>query len=74
MSNIGIIVGSVYGNAQNAAEEAQAFLTNQGHDVELHVDPDVSLFDEQNEKKFFFELFNLRLINFYRRRLRKSSL
>ena len=48
MSNIGIIVGSVYGNAQNAAEEAQAFLTNQGHDAELHVDPDVSLFDEHD--------------------------
>lgn len=48
MSNIGIIVGSVYGNAQNAAEEAQTLLTNQGHEVELHVDPDVSLLDDHD--------------------------
>ena len=33
MANIGIIVGSVYGNAQNAAEEAQTFFANQGHEV-----------------------------------------
>lgn len=48
MSNIGIIVGSVYGNAQNAAEEAQTLLTNHGHEVELHTDPDISLLSEHD--------------------------
>lgn len=48
MANIGIIVGSVYGNAQNAAEEAQTFLANQGHEVEVHVDPDISLFNDHD--------------------------
>ena len=48
MANIGIIVGSVYGNAQNAAEEAQTFLVNQGHEVEIHVDPDISLFNDHD--------------------------
>lgn len=48
MANIGIIVGSVYGNAQNAAEEAQTFLANQGHEVEVHVDPDINLFNDHD--------------------------
>ena len=48
MANIGIIVGSVYGNAQNAAEEAQTFLSNQGHEVELYTDADISLFNEHD--------------------------
>ncbi|MEN8770871.1 MAG: flavodoxin domain-containing protein [Glaciecola sp.] len=48
MANIGIIVGSVYGNAQNAAEEAQTFLANQGHEVELHTDADISLFNDHD--------------------------
>lgn len=48
MANIGIIVGSVYGNAQNAAEEAQTFLANQGHKVELHTDADISLFNDHD--------------------------
>ncbi|MDG1122190.1 MAG: flavodoxin domain-containing protein [Glaciecola sp.] len=48
MANIGIIVGSVYGNAQNAAEEAQTFLANQGHEVEVHVDPDISLLNDHD--------------------------
>ena len=30
--------------------------------------------NSENEKKFFFELFNLSEINFYRKRLHKSSL
>lgn len=48
MANIGIIVGSVYGNAQNAAEEAQTFLSNQGHEVELYTDADLSLFNDHD--------------------------
>ncbi len=48
MANIGIIVGSVYGNAQNAAEEAETFLTNEGHDVQVHTDPDVDLLHDHD--------------------------
>ncbi|WP_179038271.1 flavodoxin [Limnobaculum xujianqingii] len=38
MAKIGIFVGTVYGNAQMVAEEAQTLLQEQGHDV--------SVFDE----------------------------
>lgn len=46
MAQIEIIVGSVYGNAQNVAEHASEFLTGEGHDVSIHTDPDVALLDE----------------------------
>ena len=35
MAKIGIFVGTVYGNAQMVAEEAQTLLQEQGHDVAL---------------------------------------
>lgn len=39
MAKIGIFVGSVYGNAQMVAEEAQRLLQQQGHTVELFDEP-----------------------------------
>lgn len=39
MAKIGVFVGSVYGNAQMVAEEAQKILQQQGHRVELFDEP-----------------------------------
>ena len=39
MANIGIFVGTVYGNAQFIAEEAVALLIAQGHQVSLYDEP-----------------------------------
>jgi flavodoxin len=44
MSNIGIFVGSVYGNAQNVAEDVQSMLTAKGLDSKLYKDPSVADF------------------------------
>lgn len=44
MSNIGIFVGSVYGNAQNVAEEVQSMLAAKGLDSQLYKDPSVADF------------------------------
>lgn len=43
MASIAIIVGSVYGNAQNVAEYAKQQLTGEGHDVEVETDPDLDI-------------------------------
>ncbi len=46
MATLNIIVGSVYGNAENVAEEVQTFLEDEGIDSEIFKDPDVSDFTE----------------------------
>ena len=46
MAHIDIIVGSVYGNAQNVAEHASEFLSGAGHNVTIHDDPDMAIFDQ----------------------------
>jgi flavodoxin len=46
MAQIEIIVGSVYGNAQNVAEHAEQFLISAGHQVNVHTDPDIDLLKE----------------------------
>ena len=46
MAQIEIIVGSVYGNAQNVAEHAEQFLASEGYQVKVHTDPDVALLNE----------------------------
>ncbi|MCP3427765.1 flavodoxin domain-containing protein [Opacimonas viscosa] len=48
MANIGILVGSVYGNAQNVAEQAAEFLTNNGHEVITETDPDLGILDDHD--------------------------
>jgi flavodoxin len=52
MSNIGIFVGSVYGNAQHVAEEVKAALTDSGLVSEVYVDPSID--DFQNASKVIF--------------------
>ena len=44
MSKIGIFVGSVYGNAQNVAEDVQTMLTANGLASQLYKDPSVADF------------------------------
>ena len=44
MSNISIFVGTVYGNAQSVAEQAQSKLESFGHTVKLYDDPSVDDF------------------------------
>ena len=44
MTKITIFTGSVYGNAQHVAEQAQEALTAKGVDVEVMTDPAVSDF------------------------------
>ncbi|MET1218872.1 MAG: flavodoxin domain-containing protein [Glaciecola sp.] len=48
MAKIGIIVGSVYGNAQNVADHADIYLSEQGHDVTVETDPDLGFLDEHD--------------------------
>lgn len=46
MATLNIIVGSVYGNAENVAEEVQAYCEDQGIEAEVFKDPDVSDFTD----------------------------
>jgi flavodoxin len=48
MAHIGIVVGSVYGNAQNVAEHAQGCLEEFGHDVTLSTDPELEILTESD--------------------------
>ncbi|QKN80669.1 flavodoxin [Scandinavium goeteborgense] len=42
MAEVGIFVGTMYGNALLVAEEAQTILTAQGHKAQVFEDPEVS--------------------------------
>ncbi|MEJ5073647.1 flavodoxin [Enterobacter ludwigii] len=42
MAEVGIFVGTMYGNALLVAEEAQTILTAQGHNAQVFEDPEVS--------------------------------
>ena len=44
MAEIGIFVGTMYGNALLVAEEAEAILTAQGHKATVFEDPDKGIF------------------------------
>lgn len=46
MTTLKIFVGTVYGNAQHAAEEVEKNLKDAGHECELLSDPDVSDFTD----------------------------
>jgi flavodoxin len=48
VANIGILVGSVYGNAQNVAEQAADFLINNGHEVTTETDPELAMLEEHD--------------------------
>lgn len=42
MAEVGIFVGTLYGNALLVAEEAEAILTRQGHSVKVFEDPELA--------------------------------
>ena len=42
MAEVGIFVGTMYGNSLLVAEEAQAILKKQGHDATVYEDPDLT--------------------------------
>ncbi|GGW73141.1 flavodoxin [Alteromonas halophila] len=46
MTTLSIFAGSVYGNAQHAAEQVKENLDDQGYETALHTDPEVSDFSE----------------------------
>lgn len=49
MANISIFVGSVYGNAQNVAEQTEEKLVEMGHDVQLFSEPTLEDFKQADE-------------------------
>lgn len=52
MVDIGIFVGTVYGNAQHVAEQSQQFIEEKGHSVGVYTDP--SLEDFKQSKAILF--------------------
>lgn len=52
MSEVGIFVGSVYGNAQHVAEQVQSMLTSKGVSSELYDDPSIE--DFKNSAGYIF--------------------
>lgn len=52
MAQIGIYYGSVYGNAQQLAEDVQEVLEELGHRAHVHHEPDLAGFREAEELLF----------------------
>lgn len=52
MVEVGIFVGSVYGNAQHVAEQVEEMLATKGHEVEVFTDPTID--DFQQTKSVLF--------------------
>ena len=50
MAQIGIFVGTVYGNALLVAEEAEPILQEQGHQVQIFEDPSFSDWQQYGDK------------------------
>ena len=50
MAEIGIFVGTMYGNALLVAEEAEAILTAQGHKATVFEDPELSDWQAYQDK------------------------
>lgn len=50
MAEIGIFVGTMYGNALLVAEEAQTLLSARGHKVQVFEDPDVGNWEAFQDK------------------------
>lgn len=42
MAEVGIFVGTMYGNSLLVAEEAEAILVNQGHKATVYEDPELA--------------------------------
>ena len=52
MTDLGIFVGSVYGNAQHVAEQVQEMVTGKGFSAEVYMDPTLEDF-KQNKAVLF---------------------
>ncbi len=52
MVDVGIFVGSVYGNAQHVAEQVEEMIATKGHSVEVFADPNVDDFKETKSVVF----------------------
>lgn len=52
MSDISIFVGTVYGNAQSVAEQAESKLAEMGHNASIIDDPSVDDFNQAGEVLF----------------------
>lgn len=52
MVDVGIFVGSVYGNAQHVAEQVQAMIEGKGHSVGVYLDPTVDEFKQTKSVLF----------------------
>lgn len=52
MVDIGIFVGSVYGNAQHVAEQVEEMIAGKGHSVEVFTDPKVEDFKQTKSVLF----------------------
>jgi flavodoxin len=48
MSNLSILVGTVYGNAQHVAEEVKALLDSQGFTATIYDDPSIEEFTQSS--------------------------
>ncbi|MEP4891488.1 MAG: flavodoxin domain-containing protein [Aliiglaciecola sp.] len=52
MVDVGIFVGSVYGNAQHVAEQVEEMIAEKGHSVELFIDGTLDNFKETKSVLF----------------------
>ncbi|MEO9945758.1 flavodoxin domain-containing protein [Paraglaciecola sp.] len=52
MKDVGIFVGSVYGNSQHVAEEVSAVLTSNGYVAKVFLDPNIATFSKVSNVLF----------------------
>ena len=52
MVDVGIFVGSVYGNAQHVAEEVKTMIEGKGHSAEVYTDPSLDQFNQTKSVLF----------------------
>lgn len=52
MVDVGIFVGSVYGNAQHVAEQVQGMIEGKGHSVGVYMDPSIDDFKQAKSVVF----------------------
>ena len=50
MAEVGIFVGTMYGNSLLVAEEAEAILANQGHKATVYEDPELADWEKYKDK------------------------
>lgn len=50
MAEVGIFVGTMYGNSLLVAEEAEAILVNQGHKATVYEDPELADWEKYKDK------------------------